>query len=453
MTASLIIAVLAFGAFAGAATLVTKNQLGITSVSFADDGEDEDEDEDEDKDEDQDEDKSKDKEEKAKEAEKKKAERDREAAKKQTEHEDDDEDENEDEGDDTDEDESDDNDSDEDEGDSEDDADEAEGDDDGDENAMYRDRDKTLSKLQEKLDEARKEIAQKGDEGFDVTAALARLAAAEAVYASVSGAFDANNLDEVKRLTKEARKLTHFARENDLHDAEEAAEDVGKVAKRIVQIKKKLAELKALGGDTASFEVALAETEKMFAEAKALVISGGTDAAAGFAGLDAAERRAKSIKNSVENAIFALGGEDDDFDDDHRSEVADFVKSLNDVADIEGGGIGKQVRTVARAQKLSADKVATLMDDAQARSDFAEFLIGPKTDDLDEIQNEISANNARIAILNSAIDKVEDADVKAILAEQVTALQQETTKLQSFVNSQSDKSGLFGWLSAFFPKF
>jgi cob(I)alamin adenosyltransferase len=286
-----------------------------------------------------------------------------------------------------------------------------------------------------------------------VSAALARLALAEAAYNAVSGAFDANNLDEVKRLAKEARKLAHFAREDDLHDAEEIAEDVAKVSKRIAQVKKKLAELKALGGDTTSLEAMIAEVEKMFAEAKSLIASGGTDALSGFAGLEAAERRAKIIKNTVENAIFALGGEDDDFDDDHRSEVADFVKSLDDVADIEGGGIGKQVRTIARAQKLSADKVATLIEDAQGRSAIAEFLIGPKTDDLDEIQNEILANNVRIEILNRAIAQVTDADIKAILSEQVAALQQETTKLTSFVDSQLDKSSLFGWLSVFFPKF
>lgn len=463
--ASLLVVLMAFGTFATATALVTKNQFSLAPTSLADDGEDDNEDskDDSEDDEDDNEDSSKAEKEKEKKSEeaKKRSERAREDAKKQFErsHKDanddasDEEDDNE-EGEDVD-DESDSEDDDaNDDNDSEDDANEVEGDDDGDDHGMFKDRTKTISKLSKDIAEAEKEILEKQAEGVDVTAALARLALAKAAISSVNGAFDASNLEEVKRLAKETKKLTHFAREDDLHDAKKVAEDAAKVAKRIAQIKKKLVELKALGGETSSFEAMLAEVEKSLAASEALIANGGADALSGFAGLEAAERRAKTIKSAIENAIFALGGEeDDDFGDDHRSEVADFVKSLNDVADIEEGGIGKQVRIVARAQKLSSDKVASLVDDAKSRGDLAKLLIGPKTDALDGIQDEIVANNVRIEILNRALAQVTDEDIKAILSEQIATLQQETTQLQSFVGSQSNTSSLLGWLSALLPKF
>ena len=60
--AALVIALLAFGAFAGAAALVTKNQFNFAAITSADEGEDDNNDdgEDEDKDEDKDKDDSED---------------------------------------------------------------------------------------------------------------------------------------------------------------------------------------------------------------------------------------------------------------------------------------------------------------------------------------------------------------------------------------------------------
>lgn len=442
---ALLITVLSFGAFAGSLAVFTNNKFGFEPVTLADDGEDggdnerddnEDENENDDDEEDKDEEDDNNDKEKEQEKAKKEQEREREKAKKQAERLR--ENSNKDDAEDGDEVE-------------DDDADEI--DDEDDNNGMFKDRDKTLSKLQKEIAKAEKEILEKQAEGVDVTAALARLALAKATIGSVGSAFDANNLEEAKRLAKEAKKLAHFAREDDLHDAKEIAEDIAKVAKRIAQVRRKIAELKALGGEIGSFETMLSEAEKMFADAKTLISNGGTDAISGFAQLEITERRVKSIKHSVENAIFALGGEDDEFDDDHRSEVAEFVKGLHEVADIEEGGIGKQVRIVARAQQLSADKTASLINDVKGRSALIRFLIGPKSDDLDEIQEEISANNDRITILNSVIGKIDDADIKAILSEQVATLEQETANLTAFVNGELNKSTLLAWFSAFVPKF
>ena len=129
-----------------------------------------------------------------------------------------------------------DDDSDEDENEDEDEFEDEDGDgdeDDDDRNAMFKDRDKTLEKLNEKIAEAEKEILEKQAEGIDVTAALAQLAQAKAGLGSVEAAFTANELDKIKALAKSTEKLAHFSKGKTLHDSEEVAKDVAKVAKRI----------------------------------------------------------------------------------------------------------------------------------------------------------------------------------------------------------------------------
>lgn len=440
--AAFVVALLSLGGFVAAATIVAGNHGPMTFMASADDGEDGgDSNEDDDKDEDEDKDSDSGKKEKEKEKEKKKSEEVKKSAERERETERErsgsDSDESEDESDDMD-----------DEDESKDDSEDVEDDmdEESDDNGMYRDRTKTMTKLAEKLAEAEKEILEKQAEGADVTAALARLAEAKAAAAAVSGAFDANDLEAVKDLAQEARKLTHFAREEDLHDAGKVAEDSAKAMKRIAQVEKKMAAFRALGGDTVSFEVALADVRAMYDEAKRLIALGGTDLVAGLVKLEAAEERAKDLKDSLENAIFALGGGDDDFDEEHEDEIDDIADGLDDVADIEDDSVGQQVKMVAREQRQSAARVAAAVRSAEERSGLTEFLVGSKDGDIEDIQGEIAMNTARIAVLTRAAEQVADQDVKSMLEKQIAELKTETLQLQSFVDTKLKENGLFGWL-------
>lgn len=446
MLSVLVITVMSFGVFMAAASIMSHNRLGTVLISQAEEGgDDEEEQDDEEKDDEEDKEKEKEKEKKEKEAEKAKKESEKSkeeseksssksgSVKQEIDEEDDAEDNADEDGpevEDEPEDET---------------EDENELEDEQEDNGMFKDRSKTLLKLSKDIAEAEKEILEKQSEGVDVTAALARLTEAKAKIGSVNGAFDANDLEAAKDLSKTVKKLTHFAREEDLHDAKKIAEEVSKVAKRIAQVKKKLATLADLGGDTAAFESTLAGVEQTYAEARSL-IAADINSLDGFVRLALAERQAKSLKNGVETALYALGGDDDEFDDDHKSEVAELSDDLDDVAELEGGSVGSQVRAVARAQRMSAEKVSALMQSVEGRSELAKLLIGSKTDDVEKIGNEVAANTVRISILNRAAEQVADADVKAMLLEQAAALQQETTKLQSFVSGQLGKTGLFGWI-------
>ncbi|OGI30554.1 MAG: hypothetical protein A3G09_00465 [Candidatus Moranbacteria bacterium RIFCSPLOWO2_12_FULL_48_12] len=447
--AALVIALLALGTFAGVAAIVTKNQFNFAAITSADegeddneaedDGEDEDEDKDDDKDKEKEQEKAKKEQEKASEKAKKEAEKARESSNKEDDDEDADEVEDENKSE-TDEDEADEADEDENKG--------------GDNEGMFKDRDKTLSKLQEEIDKARKNILEKQAEGADVTTALARLALAEAGLAQVGTSFDANDLATAKMLAKQIKKTAHFT-EKDMEFSKKVAEEVAKVEKRFGQVEKKIAELEGLGGDAAAFKSQLATLRSDFSALKATIA-----AAPGTITRDtvkAFEKRVKRLKSLVESNIFALGGtDDDDLFEDHEDDADDLSEGLDDVAEIEDGddnGVSKKVRTIAAEHKAASKAIKKSLGDIEDRGGLAETLFGSDSDALDALNTEVVAMNTRAAALESASKRISDPDLRKILDDQIDTLKLETGKLQSFIASQSEIKGIFGWLSAFIPKF
>jgi archaellum component FlaC len=311
---------------------------------------------------------------------------------------------------------------------------------------MYQNQDKTLNKLYEKLAEIEKDILEKQAEGVDVTAALARIASVRAVIGSVKGAFDVNNIDEVKRLAKEARKLTHFAKEEDLHDAKEVSEDAAKVSKRITQAYGKIALFEGVGGDGKTFKASLAAFEADLATLRAAISSGGYDPETMSESLEMLEKKVKSLKNSIEGSIYALGGTDSELDDDFEDESEDIAEHLNDVADIEDDSVGRAIRRIADDHKDAAKKVSEAVKDVDKRNPVLQTLFGASAGDLNDLEQEIAANKARTAALLRAANAIEDADVKAILLDQVAVLQAQAAKLEMFVGGQRDRLSVFGWL-------
>jgi hypothetical protein len=440
---ALLVAVLSFGGFMAVATVVSHNTPGITPVSFANDGEDdgnddhgddggddEDENDDENKDEDKNDDKQSEADKKAEEAAKKKLEQQREAAKKaaevsrsgkgsddgeENEVDNETEDVNEDEG------------------------------NNGDDHAMFKEDDKTVAKLQEEIAKAEKEILEKQAEGVDVTAALARLAQAKTTLGLVNGAFDSNDLEKAKDLSKETMKLTHFSLEKDLHDAKEVAEDAAKVEKRIRQTYGKIALLEAVGGDSGTFKTSLASFEADLAALKATIVSGSFDPETMSKALETLEKKVKQLKSSVEGAIYALGGTDSKLDDDYEDEADDVAEHLKDVAEIEGDEVGETIRKVAEDHKDASKKVGESVSDVDQRNPALQAMFGANEDDLNDIESQIAANKTRIATLLQAANAIEDQEVKAMVLEQVEVLKEQTSKLEVFVSGQRDRLSVFGW--------
>lgn len=128
----------------------------------------------------------------------------------------------------------------------------------------------------------------------------------------------------------------------------------------------------------------------------------------------------------------------------HRSAVASFVQSLLAVADREGG-IGQQVRVVAQQQNGTKDKVAESIDKVEKRSKLKSFLIGTDYKNTGALRSEMVQTRNRIAQLKRLADKAENDQDKNELQNQIQALEQEQTNIESFITQNEDKFSLFGW--------
>ena len=133
----------------------------------------------------------------------------------------------------------------------------------------------------------------------------------------------------------------------------------------------------------------------------------------------------------------------------HRSEVARFVETLLDVADRDDG-IGEEVRTIAREQASSSEKIADAVNQIEQRSGVKTFLIGSDYKNIGAIRSEIAQTENRIAKLDREIVRAASStDVMSVQAE-LASMKAEQTRIEEFVKANESKFSLFGWLVRLF---
>lgn len=435
------------GAFAGTAKLVAPDKhFGLTSFSFADEGSDDEEDDgeegdndNEDKDdEEDDEDKAEEKAKKESEKRKKEAEKQREDLKKSASSAStsvkvgDDEDENEDESDDF-----------------EDDTIEGEDDEDesGSSEGMYKEKEKTLEKLNHDLAKAEEDIMKRAEKGADVSLQLAMLALYREQLSTVSGAFDANDLDAAKSLAKQLKKEAYFLKKG-AQDAEKVNKEMQDVLKRFAKADAKIAELEALGGDATALKSQLNTLRSDYAVLESALAT--TPGSISRDAVKTLEKKVQRVKSTAELALFALGADDDgELALDHEDESDDIAEHLFDVAEIEDdehSAVTDQVRSVAQNQRIASKAVKSAVDDFEDRSRVTEFFLGTDQEASARLTAEIDAMRSRATVLESAAAALADPDMKQILLDQAAALRAEAAKFSTYLDTQNAGFSLFGWL-------
>ncbi len=130
----------------------------------------------------------------------------------------------------------------------------------------------------------------------------------------------------------------------------------------------------------------------------------------------------------------------------HQSTVAGFVQSLLQVADRQGG-IGEQVRTIAQQQNQSASTTIQSMEKIQTRNKVKTFLAGSDYKNLGALRSETVQTRNRLEQLNKLMENVQNEGDKTELQNQIQTLEQEQTRIESFIKAQEGKFSLFGWLA------
>ena len=133
----------------------------------------------------------------------------------------------------------------------------------------------------------------------------------------------------------------------------------------------------------------------------------------------------------------------------HRSAVANFVQSLLQVADREGG-IGQQVRVIAQQQNQSASTTIQAMEKVQTRSKIKTFFFGSDYKNLGALRSEMVQTRNRLEQLNRLMENVQNEGDKTELQNQIQTLEQEQIKIESFIKAEEGKFSLFGWLVKLF---
>jgi hypothetical protein len=129
----------------------------------------------------------------------------------------------------------------------------------------------------------------------------------------------------------------------------------------------------------------------------------------------------------------------------YRSAVATFVKGLLSIADRDGG-IGAEVRVIARSQQDSASTSANAMlkADANKEKGFKAFLFGSNYKTIGQLRSEMTVTKNNIEKLERLAESVTDAQVKADLSAQIKVLEDSQIKIQAFIDANKGIS-LLGW--------
>lgn len=122
------------------------------------------------------------------------------------------------------------------------------------------------------------------------------------------------------------------------------------------------------------------------------------------------------------------------------------VHTLLAMEDLEGG-IGKNVSAIAREFDNSVNKTAKAEEKIQKRSKIRTAFFGGDAASADEIDSEVSNNQARIQLLKQYKEQCPcSAEVKAKMQEQIQQMEQENTRLQTLAAAEKAKKGIFGFL-------
>jgi len=136
-------------------------------------------------------------------------------------------------------------------------------------------------------------------------------------------------------------------------------------------------------------------------------------------------------------------------DEQHRSAVANFVQSLNGIADRETK-IGQQVRTIAQQQNQSETTAIQAMEKVQTRSKVKTFFFGTDYKNLGTLRSEMVQTRNRLEQLNQLMENVQNEGDQTELQNQIQTLEQEQVKIEGFIKAQEGKFSLFGWLVKLF---
>jgi len=130
----------------------------------------------------------------------------------------------------------------------------------------------------------------------------------------------------------------------------------------------------------------------------------------------------------------------------NQNEVRLAVHALLEMENITGG-IGPQIREVARNFNNSIQATLRAEERIEARSGIARFFAGGDAEAADEIEQEINQSRQRIQQLQQLREDCPcSEEVRALMQEQIQKMEQEQDRLQGLAQAEKKSKGLLGWI-------
>lgn len=135
----------------------------------------------------------------------------------------------------------------------------------------------------------------------------------------------------------------------------------------------------------------------------------------------------------------------------HRSRVANFVQELLQTAD-RLGGLGEEVRNIAKEQNQAATTTLQLMERIQNRNRIKTFLFGTDYKNLGELRSQWVKMRNRIEQLKRLVERITNEGDKTLIQNQIKVLEEEQAKIEQFLKEKENQFSLFGWVRKIFNK-
>jgi len=133
---------------------------------------------------------------------------------------------------------------------------------------------------------------------------------------------------------------------------------------------------------------------------------------------------------------------------EHMNEVA---KKVEEILTTQGakGGIGEQVREIARAQNKDQEETEKEYEKMEMRG-WIKKIIGPDYKAINNLRKQMEKNQLRLRQLENLQNQVMNEGEAQMLSEMIEVLNQQNTSLEEQIQAQEEEFSLLGWL---FKKF
>lgn len=134
-----------------------------------------------------------------------------------------------------------------------------------------------------------------------------------------------------------------------------------------------------------------------------------------------------------------------------RSAVANAVQALLEAAS-STGGIGEQVRLIARKQNGDHDRIEASLEKVRSRNQILRAIIGPDYKEIKKAKEALAQNEARIEQLNQIKEGLAAAAEKQAVESKIKILDLANQTVSTTLASAENAFSLLGWLFRLFAR-